>query len=365
MSRSKKPALIASMEEDEAALDKLIADETNQTEEDHESGKQFEGNDGAGGAGEDEQTLEESDNGDGDKDAGQNTGKTTSGAEGDAEASEVGSKTGDGGANGGGTRSSTTDGGETGEAPRTNQDWARIRKQVAEKEAVREAARLAALKPIEVTQPSPADDPEPNKADNYEGWLEWANRQSQRKIAATEARLEAIEKQNQTQEETRRHETMRSGALEEIKQFEQTFAPTVSNYKDVVLNGFGIEVKRFLASNPTKTEKDIVKFVEDTALQLGARFHAADINPAEGIYNYFLNAYGAPAPQAAPREEVKQKTPDLKRIDSLKRRSASPMKGGQNSGVVAKTKEAAADASLSELASYTADDWRELEETGT
>jgi len=143
----------------------------------------------------------------------------------------------------------------------------------------REAAE-AAQRAIEVAnaEKQKTEDPEPNKAEDREEWLEWKVRQADKVIASTQEFIQKEQKQREQQ-------ALINGAIQEFQSYEQRFALKAPDYDDAA-KFFQDKVKESISTlNPHLNANQIAQMAANQLLTMGSQFVNQGLDPAEAIYN--------------------------------------------------------------------------------
>lgn len=250
---------------------------------------------------------------------------------------------------------------------------AQLRKELEELRAARTA-------PVQSTVAQPTAkvdaivDAEPNKATDYEAWLEWKDRQIEAKNAALEADLGDIKKWRNEQETQTKEQNQFQAAVTEFLDIENKYRQSNPDYGNAI--GFAVNKYREAAKvmYPDKTEAQIVEAIDKQMLQQAAVFASKGLNPAEELYDLAIERFGYVPKSAAAEEEttdteaqVTQQTrptpakPKLAVINANKKKSASPLSGGGQAGSSQLTAEDLDNMSNAQFAALTPAQLRELE----
>lgn len=220
-----------------------------------------------------------------------------------------------------------------------------LKKQMAELQASFAAAQKPVEKPV---------DAEPNKAEEYEKWLEWRDRQTE--SVATKA-IEAVEEIKRTQAaERERQESERvfHGAIAEFQGYEAQVKAKVPDYDAAAAHMRGQVERSIKIVNPHYTPQQVERATIDYLLRRAAMAATEGHNPAEALYHTAKSEFGyTPAPVA--------KAPPVDVIDKNRKRSATGQTGAGQSGSVVTTPKEAGSMSLAEFAKLTPHQIAELE----
>lgn len=110
--------------------------------------------------------------------------------------------------------------------------------------------------------------------------------------------------------------------------------------------------------NPAMTPERAAQNVMNKILSIASGAVNQGANPCEVLYDMAVERFGF-KPEA--KQEAKEKKTDLAKIDSNKKRSATPLAAGGNSGKAAVTLESIANMSLADFNKLTPEQMRELE----
>ena len=160
-----------------------------------------------------------------------------------------------------------------------NEAMARMRWENSELKRQQREAQELAQRAIELQkQPKTEEDPEPNKAEDREEWLEWKVRQADKAIDRANRFIEQQEQSTQKQK-------LIQGAIEEFTQYEQRFSLKAPDYDDAA-KFFQSKVKESIATlQPHLSESQIAQAAANQLLQMGSTFVNQGLDPAEAIYN--------------------------------------------------------------------------------
>lgn len=208
------------------------------------------------------------------------------------------------------------------------------------------------LEEIEAAQrpkaPEPANtDPEPSKQEDYEQWLEWKDRQNERKIAD-------IERWKENEVKAREHNTLWNGAIKEFQQYENAFQKDMPDYEQAAEHLKSRLKDSISLVSDHLSPQEVDKAVSEYILKSAAKAVSEGYNPAESLYRMSKEKFGFV-------NTSKPAKPDLRKIDSNRKKSASPLQSGGKSGSASLTAESVADMSMAEFAKLTPSQIRELE----
>jgi hypothetical protein len=260
--------------------------------------------------------------------------------------------------------------------PATNEEFARLRR---EKDASDRRARMAeqALQqrqqpaqapPAVVTKAAPAADPEPDKATNYEGWLEWNLRQTQRANEELRGTVDGLNKWKETTEQRTQRETFEQEEKRAFLELESGFAPTVPDYKEVTEWGWSQLAQSIKMLNPRMSQQQIHQETNKRVLAMAQEAAGRGEHPIESLYWHAKNSgYQPKAAPAGEQPAVVTKTeklkPDLKQIAASQKKSGSPLSGGGKSGKPPLSREhvASSEFGFKDFVKLTPSELRELE----
>lgn len=301
----------------------------------------------------------------------------------------------EGGASSGDARTSQKDSGgtqedapapqEDGEAvlekPLTNADWARQRRENRELKA--RLAKLEAEKSAPATAASAKEEPkpeakdakaepekEPDKTQNYQAWLEWKIAKNDSTIEGQQKLIEELREERVKTQKKEEEDRVTNAAIEEFTDIEEAYKKQNPDYE----NAIEFARKKYLDAAkmfyPDKTEKQIEEAIDKQMLQYASGYAARGLNPAEELYDLVQERFGyvktepkVETQEEKPRQEARPRQ-NLKIVNENRRRSASPLGNGGQSGSIPITKEIAADMSLGEFSRLTPDDLMNLENMG-
>lgn len=194
-------------------------------------------------------------------------------------------------------------------------------------------------------------DPEPDRANNYEAWLEWDLRQT--KKVATET---ATQLKQRLEEESR--QKLHQQAIREFNNFEDKFKVTVTDYDAVaghLVNTIAASIKNL---NPNKPDNAIVEETHNRLLMMAGQFAKDGLDPAEELYHLAKERYGyKPAPV---EEKVEEPAPDLNKVAANRARSANVAAVSTNMGAAPITLKTAADMTVGEYMKLSVEEKRKL-----
>ncbi|CAM5999256.1 unnamed protein product [Sphagnum balticum] len=239
---------------------------------------------------------------------------------------------------------------------------------------------LQARQPAQTQQTTPAaktnEDPEPTDKTSP-AWDKWKIRDLERRLAPVESR---------TVEESRQREvdTVFEGAKQEFLPIAREAATTNADFLPAIKHAFDRIAVQMHYDRPEMTPDQLVKEAEKQLLiqtgKFAKRFNGNAKEAMKAMYDWSIEYHGFRPGQrrAAARVEEKdeqeerdmptplrqtgtRQQPNLRVINSNRRRSASGLQGGGQSGSMRPTLEAAATMTLGELANLDTDMWDQLE----
>ena len=173
------------------------------------------------------------------------------------------------------------------------------------------------------------NDPEPNKAEDYEAWLEWKDREIERKQDWTDVKLDRIEQDRVQRSRSEQQSKDLQEASRELGTFIRDFMAEKQDAKEVydhLEKSIGNSMKLMY---PQMNAVQVQQAVNMKILQLAGTFAQRGQNPAEALYDLGLNnGYVAPRPEN--KGEEKPSKADLEKIAAAKKRSASAAAGGRS-----------------------------------
>jgi len=219
------------------------------------------------------------------------------------------------------------------EEPKKGSAYARMRREnrmLAERLAAIEADKERERKEEEERKKA-IEDPEPNKDDNYEGWLEWRDRQLEKTVLTVSQQLEELRAWKQNQEAETEQKTIYSAAVEEFSGYERQFASKVPDYKDAAQHARAILKTSIAVLYPDATPEQLERATNAKVLEFASNAVKNGLNPAEEVYKIAKSRFGYVQRQEEDKQDQKGK-PNLKVIERNKKRSASALNaGGQGS----------------------------------
>ena len=255
-----------------------------------------------------------------------------------------------------------------------NAAFAKLRAEArkAKKEKERIEAELAALRnpvvtPAEEPKVETVNDPEPNKMEDLESWLEWRTREVEREAKAAREEVRKLTEWKEEQSKTTEVEIAKQNAVQAIAEYENDFKKSgqYDDYDDVSRHYMNSIAQGYKILNPNVDEKTLFNAVQ-THIINDARQALANgyENPIEYMYLRAKSEFGyQPAQKEADAEVPAEKTPDLKNIVKNRKKSGSPVAAGGKSGAMPLTREAMLQnkLSLSEFSKLDPDKIRALE----
>ena len=237
---------------------------------------------------------------------------------------------------------------------------------------------LETRQPAQTQTPAPAaktnEDPEP--ADKTSAaWDKWKIRELERRLAPVESR---------TVEESRQREvdTVFEGAKQEFLPIAREAATTNADFLPAIKHAFDRMAIQMHYDRTEMTPDQLVKETEKQLLiqtgKFAKRFNGNAKEAMKAMYDWSIEYHGFRPGQRRPRVEEQdeqeerdlptplrqggaRQQPNLRVINSNRRRSASGLQGGGQSGSMRPTLEAAATMTLGELANLDTDMWDQLE----
>lgn len=178
-------------------------------------------------------------------------------------------------------------------------------------------ANEAAQRAMKVNQQE--QDPEPNKAEDREEWLEWKVRQADKAIERAQKFIEQEEK-------AREHNNLIQGAIQEFTGYENRFKLKAPDY-DQAANHYREKVRDSIATlNPGLDAQQVDQVLARQLLQQGSTFVNQGLDPAEAIYNIAKKmGYTFQEPK---KEPVKTPKPSLETVEKNKSKSANGLGAG-------------------------------------
>lgn len=202
-----------------------------------------------------------------------------------------------------------------------NQAIARYRWEAAEARRRSEdlEKKVKALEEEKAAKPAQPHDPEPDKTVDFEGWVEWANRQIDAKTAAISAQTKALEDKMASREQQEVQEARRSSAINEFVRLEQDFKATRPDYDHASAFYLAQVERSVLLANPGMSPDRVADEMVDTLLKIAGRHVLQGKNPVEAMYQDAVS-WGYKAPEAESPAKTKV---NLKVVDANRRRTAS------------------------------------------
>mgnify|MGYP003650006313 CR=1 FL=1 len=213
--------------------------------------------------------------------------------------------------------------------------------------------RVAAMEAEKAPVVEVATDAEPSKEDSYEEWLEWKNDK-------LEKRQDKIEEQQAKDSRDKQQNELWSGAVKEFKGFEREFQKKTPDYEAAADHMRERLTDAILLTNPNATQQEVSTQVSNFILKSASVAAQDGYNPAESLYRQAKERFGFTAPVAESSAAPKKQT-NLKKIDSNRRKSASPLQSGGATNSNHVSLESINSMSMAEFARLTPSQIRELE----
>lgn len=229
----------------------------------------------------------------------------------------------------------------------TAADFARMRREkkaLEKKLAELEAAKAAPVEKVEKVAETPSTDPEPDRATKYEAWLEWKDRQNEKRISEIE------EKFGKTVKDTE-HERLISAAVEEFNSYERDFKAIEPSY-DEAAKFYTLQLGQSIKMlNPSATPAQIGNLIKSTVLKKASQYANQGLDPAEELYNEAVSFGFSPKSAEEPEEAVEAPRANLSRVAANRARNAGTA-AARGRGAPNLTREVAA--------SYSNEEWAKL-----
>jgi hypothetical protein len=261
----------------------------------------------------------------------------------------------------------------------TNADWARQRRELRELKAKLTKLESEKVAPVtakeepkkeEVKAAEPAK--EPDKNENYQAWLEWKLQQQDNTIQEQAKLTKDYQDWKTAKTNEEQQSRLTDAAIEEFTRIEDAYKKDNPDYGDAM--DFAREKYKDAAKifYPDKTEKQIEEAIDKQMLAYAANYAAKGLNPAEELYDLVVERFGykkgtvtdMEEDETKPSARTEPKKPNLRVIEGNRKRSATPLGTGGQSGSIPITKEIAADMSLGEFSRLTQEDLINLENMG-
>ena len=263
--------------------------------------------------------------------------------------------------------------------------FAKMRRELREakaKAAALESARTApAAADVKQTvvgdkKADPAD-PEPNKQEQYEAWLEWRDRQLEAKAAGLEAKVAKIDGRLEQQDQERAYAGQFQAAVHEFIDIENAYRQENPEYNEAIGHGRMEYLRAAKIMHPDKTTAQIETAIDNQMIQFAAQAAVKGLNPAEELYDLCIERFGyVPKDRRIAEPEVKSDNakaisapvakakPDLAVIQANKKKSASSLNGGGSGGSQTLTPDDLANMTNAEFSNLSPAQLRELEALG-
>jgi hypothetical protein len=211
--------------------------------------------------------------------------------------------------------------GEQEAAKKTPSDYARERREKKaeekrEMERLREevAARDRIIEQLAAKdKPAPQADPEPNKEENYEGWLEW-------NLRKTRGELESFKETVSPVLQEMREKEIYDTAAQELVQYENMVRDKLEGY-DEVSKAYLSHVQTAIQTYyPNANPAWVAQETRRKVLQRAAQYQKAGYNPVEALYHEAVEKGLKPTVQDNKKPDAPQ--PDLAKVAANRKRNA-------------------------------------------
>lgn len=240
----------------------------------------------------------------------------------------------------------------------TASDFARMRREKKAKEREAEELRRKVeelSRPREEPKPEPKvavnADPEPDRATKYESWLEWKDRQLEKKVAYIEERVEQTTKQSE-------NARLINAAVQEFQSYEQDFRAIIPEYDgaaEYYTRRLGDGIKMLY---PDASAAQVGEMIRNKVLEKAAIYVKQGLDPAEELYNE-AKSYGFAAKKPA-EEQEEEARPNLSKVAANKARNAGTAGAGGRGSPPQITREMASRLTNAEWAKLTVTEKRRL-----
>jgi hypothetical protein len=257
--------------------------------------------------------------------------------------------------------------------PKDASGWAKHRREKRELEAELKRLKDAAAKPAlaPVAEPKPEIKPEP-EAQSYDEWIKSNPKPDKDKDLAAYLVWNAERAEKREESETiriaqeskdKRDKELVDSAMQEIEGMHETARKSNSDYDNAITHARAEYTKALKLLNPHITEKQVKATIDRETFLIALECNKRGLSFADTMYDAAIERFGYVKAEAAEIEQPANK-PNLKLINSNKKKSASPLEGGGQRPKGKITLEAAADMSPAELQALSAEDWNYLQTMG-
>lgn len=247
--------------------------------------------------------------------------------------------------------------------PTDRSEVIRLRQEAAEaKRRARELEQKQA-QPQQAQETKAVADPEPNKEENYDGWVEWNLRQ-------LKSENEAYKKRIQEEDAQRAHQQQLQRAAEEIAYYEDNFRKSTPDYDDAAEFMKREIIKSIRIANPVANKQQVEQLYVRQVLNICGQFARADMDPAASMYQMALD-YGYTKAEAraaaADVTKVDKKKGEVEltrsRLDAIKNNKTAKtgLVSGGKSGTTPLTREAALKMSNAEFSRLSAAELKQID----
>lgn len=236
-------------------------------------------------------------------------------------------------------------------------------KLLREEEERAQTSRVAEQKPAAETKTEDPD-PEPNKAENPEGWKDWKIRQLDRVVSEIKGETQQSKEQQIVNERIK-------GAIDEFRDVRDKYIQKNPDFTPAFTHAYNKYAEAIKLTNPSWDNQRIIKEIDWQLLLFAGDVAKKGGNPAEALYDLAIERFGY-IPGKEGKADVSETSnrpdgvrgPNLRTVDNNRRRSASGLgtSGQGNSARI--TKESIANMTNGELMNLSPEDWAELERLG-
>jgi hypothetical protein len=249
----------------------------------------------------------------------------------------------------------------------TDADFARMRREkaAADKRAAdleRQLAEARQPKPVDAPKPAAAVDAEPDKNTNFEAWLEWKSRDTDRKAQELAKNIEDVKAWKEKTEQEKAFERNKAEATRELEDYERKFAPTQPDYADVRDHAFATIARSLQVVNPELQGEALSKAVQMQIFKISASAVTQGYDPIEYMYHKTKNEWGyQPKPVEAPPADTPAAKPSIAKIAANKQKSGSSLSAGGKGAPAPLSKDAVSKMKFSEIAALGPEQFQQWE----
>jgi len=200
-----------------------------------------------------------------------------------------------------------------------NEAMARMRWENSELKRQQREAQEAAQNAIRLQQQPVNTDPEPNKAEDREEWLDWKARQLEKDTTE-------IKQWKQQQQEVAQKNELIQGAIQEFQGYEANFKAQAPDYDEAAAFVRQRVTDSIALLNPNLAPAQLNQMVANQLLRMASNSVNQGINPAAAVYDMAKRqGFTKEAPKETEAKTVSKAS--LETVDKNKKKSANGLGG--------------------------------------